>query len=322
MTIEHLAVLGQILAAIENDTLALPALPDVALRLQKLIDDPNVAADEIVAALSGDALISAQLIKSANGAAFADKHPVNNVRGALSRLGYRQVRNLVIATTMSKMFRFGNPLLNRHLESVWEHSRRVAAVSYVLGARKPYLSPDQAMLGGLVSRIGTLPLCTFIETRQLSLNEEELQVLLDKYSAMVGGKLLGKWSFPEELINVATPRSETQAAGDNLSRADYADVAAVSDLLLKENAADIAWDSLAAVQRLGLSDEGCIEFMEHNAARIAEVSEMLGLTAAGSSSSPPAAESRSPFSASGTVAPRPAGKLDALLAWLKALLKR
>lgn len=319
MTIEHLAVLGQILAAIENDTLALPALPEVALRVQKLIDDPDVAADEIVAALSGDALISAQLIKSANGAAFADKHPVNNVRGALSRLGYRQVRNLVIATTMNKMFRIGNPVLNRHLTTVWEHSRKVAAVSYVLAARKPYLSPDQAMLGGLVHQIGVLPLCQFIENRQLPFTEAELQALLEKHSAMVGGKLLRKWNFPEELIDVATPRSASLPIAGILPRADYADVTSVSGLLLMENEADIAWDTLATTQRLSLNAEECTEFMERNAPRIADVSEMLGLAAA---SNVPAIIPQS--GAQGSIAPyiAPSFRQAGLLAWLRTLLKR
>ena len=48
MTTAHQALLDQIIEAIENDNLVLPTLPDVAIKIQDLIDDPNVSADQIV----------------------------------------------------------------------------------------------------------------------------------------------------------------------------------------------------------------------------------------------------------------------------------
>lgn len=93
---EHRPLLEAILAAIETDNMVLPTLPDVAYKIQDLIDDPNVSADQLVFVISSDPFISAQIIKTANSAAFTGKPQLDNVRDAVSRLGYRQLRNLVM----------------------------------------------------------------------------------------------------------------------------------------------------------------------------------------------------------------------------------
>ncbi|MDD2706095.1 MAG: HDOD domain-containing protein, partial [Acidocella sp.] len=81
--------------AIENNELVLPTLPDIAVKIQELLDDMNASAQQIVDAVSGDPVIVAQLIKTANSAAHADKPKVDNSRAAISRLGYKSLRNLV-----------------------------------------------------------------------------------------------------------------------------------------------------------------------------------------------------------------------------------
>lgn len=317
MPIEQLALLGKILAAIEDDSLVLPTLPDVAIKLQELIDDPHVSADQIVLTLASDPFISAQLIKSANSAAFADKRQVENVRGAISRLGYRQVRNLVMAITMNKMFSAKSPLINKQMQAIWQHSREVAALSYVLAARQPHLSPDQAMLAGLVHKIGALPLCLHVEKSQVQVTEQDLLELLQKYSATIGTKLLKKWNFPNELIVVAGEHENLQRASSNDTRADYTDVITVSSLHARAPA-EILWEQVAALARLGLSAEECQTFAARNAERIAAVAEMLGINAA---SQQPATDATSfAATASGKSAAtraatsqQSAGKLAALL---------
>jgi HD-like signal output (HDOD) protein len=279
MTTEHQALLDQIIEAIDNDTLVLPTLPDVAFKIQDLIDDPNVSADQIVQVLSGDPLISAQLIKSANSAAFADKAPVENVRGAITRLGYRQLRNLVMTITMNKMFYAKNPIINKYMKAVWKHSREVAAVSYVIALRQPHLSPDQAMLAGLVHDIGVLPLCLHIEKNQAHIEEDKLEELIRKCSNTIGRKLLQKWNFPQDLIDVVGEHENLHRDSSDMPRADYTDVISIANLQEdRARAKVIAWDTIAAVKRLELSEEECRTFVELYAERIALIAEMLGVT--------------------------------------------
>lgn len=274
---EHHPLLEQILYAIEHDDIVLPTLPEVALKIQDLICDPNVSADQIVYVLSGDPFISAQLIKVANSAIFADKPQVDRVRDAASRLGYRQLRNLVMTIAMSKMFCSNNSVINKQMKAVWDHSREVAAVSYVLASRQPHLSPDQAMLAGLIHDIGVLPLCLHIEKKHVPISKDLLNKLIRKFHATIGTKLLEKWNFSQDFIEVIGGHENLHRDSSDMPRADYTDVVCIANLQCSAQIKTVVWDKVAAAKRLGLSSEECQTFLERNAERIALVAGMLGI---------------------------------------------
>ncbi len=275
---EHQDLLDQILLAIEHDNIVLPTLPEVAIKVQNLIADPNVSAEQIVAVLAGDPFISAQIIKTANSAAFAEKPQVDNVREAVSRLGYRQLRNLVMTITMNKMFYSKNPIINKQMKETWDHSREVAAVSYVIALRQPHLSPDQAMLAGLMHDIGVLPLCLHIEKNHVPIEEDTLNELIRKCHSKIGTSLLKKWNFPQDLVEVVGEHENLHRDSNDMPRADYIDVVSVANLQDRVRAKLVAWDNIVAATRLGLSTEECQTFVERYAERIALVEGMLGLT--------------------------------------------
>jgi len=108
-------LLSKIIAAIDTDAAIEPTLPDYARELQALMDDPNVSAEKIVMVLSGDPAMCAQIIKLANSAMFADKGSVNTLRDAITRLGYRQLRNLVMSLSLAPMMHAKNPLIGQRM---------------------------------------------------------------------------------------------------------------------------------------------------------------------------------------------------------------
>jgi putative nucleotidyltransferase with HDIG domain len=274
---EYQPLLEQILHAIEHNDIVLPTLPEVAIKIQDLINNPNVSADQIVYVLSGDPFISVQIIKAANSAVFADKPRVDRVRDAATRLGYSQLSNLVMTIAMSKMFCSKNPVINQQMKTVWDHSREVAAVSYVLASRQPHLSPDQAMLAGLIHDIGILPLCMHIEKNHIPIGEDTLNQLIQKCHATIGTKLLKKWNFPRNFIEVIGEHENLHRDSSDMPRADYADVVCIANLQCSARPKIEDWDKIAAAKRLGLNNEECQTYLERNAERIALVAGMLGI---------------------------------------------
>ena len=273
---EHQALLEKILLAIEQDDVVLPTLPNIAVKIQELLDDPNVSADQIVAVLSSDPSISAQIIKGANSAIFAGRPQIKNVRDATTRLGYRQLLNLVITITMGKMLYSNHPKINRRMIEVWEHSRKVAAMSYVLASRQQNLSPDQAMLAGLLHDIGKLPLCLYIEKNHAQLEDDALETLISKCHGTIGAKLLKKWNFTQDLIEVAAEHGDIHRESSKAPQADYADVVMFANLQDRVRS-QTEWGNIAAVKRLGLSEEECQTFLEHNAERLEMVQGLLSM---------------------------------------------
>ncbi|MEI7843293.1 MAG: HDOD domain-containing protein [Gallionellaceae bacterium] len=270
-------LLELILQEIEQDSFALPTLPSVAANIQTLIDDPNVSVDQIVAVLNSDPFISAQIIKSANSAAYMGKPKIDNVLDAAIRLGYRQLRNLVITITMNNMLYSKNPVINRQMQETWEHSRKVAALSYVLALEHQHLSPDQAMLAGLMHDIGVLPLCMHIEKHHVPIEESTLASLIIKCHVSIGTKLLNSWHFQQEIVEVVPEHENTQRASTRDFMPDYADVVMFANLQAKHNSQFTDWNSIPAINRLRLSEDKCRSFIDENAERIEQVEVLLGM---------------------------------------------
>lgn len=116
----------------------------MAEKVRKLIDDPNVSADKLIHLLSTDPAISAHIVKVANNVALSGGKSVDTLRAAVSRLGYRMLRNLVMTITMSKLFHADSPAINQQLKKLWERRREVAANNCVLALHQKHLKPEQA----------------------------------------------------------------------------------------------------------------------------------------------------------------------------------
>lgn len=254
--------IDQLLLSIEDQELALPTLPDIARKIQHMIDDINFSADQIVAVISADPAIAAQVVKTANGALFAGKPQVDNIRAAVSRLGYKPFRNLltgIIAVTSRAQT--SHPVIEKHLNDFWEHSREVATYSYMLAKNLKILNPDQAMLAGLVHDIGTLPLCLHAECTAPHLDHVTLNELIWNFRSTIGGRLLHAWNFPAEIIDAVTEH-ENLHRPDDKRQASYTDIVAVANLLNRTSANLTAWENVAAVEKLHLSPAVCRIFHE------------------------------------------------------------
>lgn len=277
-TLEHEKIVEQILSALEKDSIVLPTMPEVAIKIEKLIEDHNVSADQIVVVLSSDPFVAAQLIKSANSAVYAGKPRVEKVRAAVTRLGYRQMRNLVMSITMSKMFHSKNGMIQKRMQSVWDHSREVAAICYVVARGLRHVSADQAMLAGLLHSIGVLPLCLYLEQNKINVDEETLTQLIIKCRAVIGAHLLRKWNFGEEIVTATAEFEDVHRESANGALVDYADIVTFANLQDRARVKMIVWSNIAAVRRLGWSDEQCLNFLEDHAEEIDKVQAMLGMS--------------------------------------------
>jgi len=266
--------LDKLFSAIENDEMTLPAMPELAIKIQRMLDDFNVSAMQIVTAVSSDPVLAAQIIKSANSAIYSGKPKVDKVMPAVSRIGYKSLRNIVITVTMNKLSVANHPVTKRYIADFWAHSREVAAISYVLAKNLKHLNPDQAMLAGLVHDIGTLPLCLFAEKNINDLDEETLNSLARRFRAKVGERLLVKWEFPEELTKVIVAHEDLQRDSGELL-ASYSDVVTVANMLNPSTVNLIDWYKITAVRKLWLDKETLQTFFERFNSELKAARELL-----------------------------------------------
>lgn len=189
--------------ALTRDRLVLPTLPEIVLHVRQLVQREDVSAATLAAELQKDPALAVRLIRVANSAAQRGGHRVDNVRQAVTRLGFDYTRLLVSGLAIEQMFARGAPWLEARLRRTWRQSVDVAAAAQVLAAHCTLLNPEMAMLAGLVHDIGTLPILRLAEMNQASIdNERELDEVLDVLSPRIGRLVLQAWHFPPELIDV------------------------------------------------------------------------------------------------------------------------
>jgi HD-like signal output (HDOD) protein len=218
-----------VVEALARDRLTLPTLPEVALRIRELLQDDDVTVASLAAEIHRDPAIAVRLIRVANSAAMRSGRSVENVQQAVTRLGLQYTRLLVDGLALEQMFVARNPQLKQRLLRSWQQSVDVAALSQVLAAQCTLLQPEMAMLGGLVHRVGALPIVKLAETHAAALaSEAELDMVIEHLAPRIGRMVLQAWHFPADLVEV--PMLWPDFTREHEGSADYADVVTVAVL--------------------------------------------------------------------------------------------
>jgi len=258
----------------------LPTLPDVALRIKKALSDPDCSSGKVARIISAEPIVSASLIKLANSAAFAPSHkPVTELKSAITRVGYDIARNTAISIAIKQAFDPGKARhLKKHLKKLWEHSLKVAAIAYVLPNKPPHITPDEAMLAGLVHDIGKFYILMRADSYPALFNDEEaLDELMMLWHAGVGKIILESWGFTEEIV-CAT--DEHEILDQKMIRgANLTDVVVASNLLSyigsESRYKDLDYSTLPAFSKLGLDAEHIAKIMTESKTQINSMIQAL-----------------------------------------------
>lgn len=257
---------------LESGQLKLPTLPEVAMEVRNIVNDPNASAGDMANIIVTDTALSAKLIKVANSPLFRGQKEIESVQMAVARLGVNLIRNLVTSLMMKQLFNAKSPVLAKKMRELWEYNTQIAAISHVLGSTCPTVKSDEAMLAGLIHNIGALPVMMRADERpELLENLDVLDKLVERLSSPVGKKILETWLFPQSLIDVAAEYGNLSR--DKQPEADMVDVVQVA-LLQSFMGTDhplgqVDWDTVPALAKLGFTSEveeiemeGCTEKIE------------------------------------------------------------
>lgn len=207
----------------------LPSLPEMAVRIGRAIDDPNTLNDDIARLIQLDPPLAARVIRVVNSAAYAGTNRIKTLPLAVARLGRRQLGNLAFGCIVKGMFRSESPSLNRRMQRLWQYSCRVASMSFILARHTPGLSPEHALLAGLLHNIGGIPILDASRKHpHIARDPHLLDQLLQHLGAEIGALTLHQWSFDADLIEVVEQAQNWHRIGWAL--ADYLDVVLIAQL--------------------------------------------------------------------------------------------
>lgn len=270
-------LITEILTDLKANRLKLPALPQVALKINSIIDGPDATAKKIAQVISTDTALSARMIQVANSPMFRVGSTAENVQTAVTRMGMGTVRNIVTSFLVSQLFHTKHDVLKKRLMRVWSHSAHVAAISHVLANRFSKLKPDEAMLAGLIHDIGKLPLILKAEDHTELANDSAcLDTLDEKLHPALGKVIVQTWGFAPDMV---TAVAEHENLTRDSEKIDLADVVTVANLLSyvgkQRHNTQINWAEIPAFNKLDLGPEDSIAALEEARDEIAEIVKLL-----------------------------------------------
>jgi HD-like signal output (HDOD) protein len=149
-------ILTRIAETAAGDDLIFPTTTDMALKLQKVLDDPDCSVDQLAKLVQADPLLAARVVAVANSVIYnRSGRTVADVRNAVSRVGLNTLRVLAAAVVVRQMEGMARTPAHRQLAMrLWQHTAHVAALCQVIARRVTRVNPDTAFFAGIIHEVG------------------------------------------------------------------------------------------------------------------------------------------------------------------------
>ncbi|MEE9128360.1 MAG: HDOD domain-containing protein [Planctomycetota bacterium] len=197
-----------------NKTLELPTLPEVLIKLNQIIAEPESTADQVAKVISTDPSVSTNILRIVNSAYYGLQVRVSSINLAVSIMGFSMTKKVALKAAVFSMFARKKDNKCKHFDPAgfWKHSVFTGVAAKVLGAESKRFRDhhgEDLYICGLLHDIGKIILLENDEERYTQVLEQaaqsgrpELEVeteVLGFNHADVGSVLAIKWFLPEDL---------------------------------------------------------------------------------------------------------------------------
>lgn len=184
------------------------SLPDVALRIIELADDPKSEADDLLRVIRTDPALAMRLMRTVNSSYYALEEKVADLKQAITLLGLNEVRNLALTAYVAPLFRSTGQYLDYSRQGLWNHLVSVGLSARLIAETCGRVPPEEAYLSGLLHDVGLIlidqhlprPFRRVLDRvgEGVPLGEAELQILGFDH-ADLGQFVSARWNLPEHL---------------------------------------------------------------------------------------------------------------------------
>lgn len=211
------------LEELTSESQSLPALPEIYFRVSELIDDENATMYDIGVAVQSDPSLTSKILKLVNSAFFGLATEITSIGQALSLIGQKQLRHILMGSVLSEIFSdIYHPDFSMH--DFWEHSIRTAIISRHLALQNAnIIDHDAFFTAGLLHDIGRLIIVKELPEIQSQLGQNtsnNSDFILSKEKEILGfthadvsRAVLKKWALPGMLVQAAYMHHQTDHQG-------------------------------------------------------------------------------------------------------------
>jgi putative nucleotidyltransferase with HDIG domain len=198
-------------AEIDRAVERLQPIPQVALKILRMIDANEPETKELAVEIGKDQVIGARTLRLCNSVMFAGRNKIESLEHALIFLGLKLLVKLVISSLIDDFFSRTGQGYSLCKGGLFHHAVGTAIIAETLAKVTGKANPGLAYTAGLLHDIGKVVLDQYVASayplfyRNLfeernSFSESEKRILGMDHTH-VGCLLAQKWSFPESLID-------------------------------------------------------------------------------------------------------------------------
>ena len=270
-------------ALVEN-VLQLISLPEIYLRLQQTIDDPEHSREQIAEIIAYDPSLSARVLRIANSSYYGFTREIETVASAVGIIGELDLRNLVLATTVvGSMSALKYRGIN--IDEFWLHSLRCGITARLIAKTTGGPESEILFLAGMLHDIGILVIYQQDEVladavkrqieEQHQLRDQAERELMGFDHAEVGALLIEAWGLSATLSELTRCHHQYQ-----LARSDHQAtmILALANLLTSSDLArDGEYDSRHEflIGKLEFDANDLDEIVETSGQQCAEVKSII-----------------------------------------------
>lgn len=217
----------------------LQPIPQVALKVLRMVDEQGHSINDIADEIRKDQVIVARTLSLANSALFAKKRPIESLDHALVYLGQDQLAKLVLSAAVQSYFEQTSIGYSLCKGGLYHHAIGCAQVAEALALRTGKVDGRIAYTAGLLHDIGKVVLDQYMAPayplfyRRSMEGGENVQAIEKRLFGIdhteVGHSLARRWSFPDSLVHAV--RFHHQPGGDSEYKM-LAVIVYVADVLL------------------------------------------------------------------------------------------
>ena len=268
-------------ADLSSKNLVFPTSLKTTMKIRRALDAPDISTDQVARVISAEPVLSAQILKLANSVMFnRTGKKIEEIRAATVMLGFGVVRNVAISVGMKQLKDHqASGQSSERMEGLWSRSMRVAALSFVLARNLTKLSPDKAMIAGLLHDVGKFYIlnraCLY---QDLFVSEPALWELVDQWHVDIGAAILDSWDMSDDIRaavmdhkSLDLPVTGKASLTDVVAAANYLDAHFVA-----QSIALLDWENCPApLRNLHLDAENTEKLMHETKQELSAVLQVL-----------------------------------------------
>ena len=190
-------ILDRIAVDAEQGNIVFPTHCELALRVQRLLDDPNCSTEALSRLVSAEPILATRVLALSNAIAYNPSgRRIEDLKSALTRIGFAALRAIAAAVIIRQMQSMPALPAHRTLATrLWEHTAHVATLARIVAHRVTHQNPDTAFFAGIVHECGMFYLIARAGDHP-ELLESRLDILHEGGEARIGCAILAALDVP------------------------------------------------------------------------------------------------------------------------------